>query len=562
MDFREKLSEHLRKTLKEEIKLEVPPDPSLGDAALPCFAFAKTQKKPPALIAQELAKNLSKPDFVERITAHGPYVNFFFKKADVAEKILLDISYQKEKYGSSDEGKGKTVIVEFSSPNIAKPLHFGHLRGTVLGNCISLLHEFNGYKVIRWNYLGDWGTPFGNLISAYLQWGDRKKLEQNPIKHLFELYVKFTEEAKKNPALENEGRAWFKKLEENSTEAVKHYTKFKHLSIHAYNKVYDLLNVHFDDYNGEAFFKDKTEDAIDLCEEKKLAKKDKGALVIPLNGFDIPFMLRKSDDTTTYASRDIAALLHRTDTYRPAKLVYVVGHEQCLHFRQLFAVAELLGYPKDKFEHVDFGLYLGPEGQKMATRKGKVVFLEDALAETIALAKKTIQQKNPKLKDKDRAARAVAVGAVIFGDVMNDRNRAIVFDKEKFLDFEGDTGPYLQYTYARASSIIRKAKAAKLPVSAKVTYALLSKDVEKRLVAHLGEFRNAVVQALRNYKPHIIAQYLLQLGRTFNEFYHACPIIQEENKDIAKARLLLVDCSRTVLRNGLRLLGIEALEEM
>jgi arginyl-tRNA synthetase len=562
MSFQEDLQAFVRKELKVDIPIEVPPSPEMGDFAVPCFALAKQMKKAPPLIAKELALKLKKPAFVEKIECNGPYLNFFLKKNVLSEKILLDIEYQKEKFGTGNEGKGKTVAIDFSSPNIGKLFHFGHLRSTVVGNSICKLSESQGYKVVRINYLGDWGTQFGALIYAYLNWGDKKKMAKCPIKHLLELYVKFHKEAKDNPKLDEEAKAWFKKLEDGNSEATKLWAKFRQESLDDFKKIYDTLGVSFDSFDGEAHIAKHTDDAIALCEKKKIAKMSEGALVVSLKGFEIPFMLRKNDGATTYAARDLAALLYRLDTYKASNVIYVVGREQCLHFQQLFAVMELLGYKKEMFAHVDFGFYLSPEGGKMATRKGKSIFMEDVLKETIDLALKTINEKNPKLKDKDEVARMVAVGALFFGDLMNDRNKDIVFDVNRFLDFEGDTGPYLQYTYARASSIIRKAKEKKLSVTTKVKFDVLKEAAEVKLVTALSEYPAAVSAALRQYKPHILAQHLIVVGRAFNEFYHACPCMQETDAEKQKARLLLIDCARTVLRNGLSLLGISVPEEM
>ncbi len=562
MSFQDELQRFLNKELKAEITLEVPPDPKLGDFALPCFPLAKQMKKAPQQIAKELAGKLKKPVFVERIEANGPYVNFFLKKTILAEKTLLDIAYQKEKYGTSTTGKGKTIAMDYSHPNIGKPFHFGHLRSTVVGNALHKLYASQGYKVIRLNYLGDWGTQFGALIYAYLNWGNKKKLDQHPIEHLLELYVKFHADAKKDPKLEEEARAWFKKLEEKNPEATKLWAKFRQASLEEFQRIYDILGVSFDSFDGEAHIAQHVDDAIALCEKKKLTIIDQGALVVRLKGFEIPAILRKSDGATTYLSRDLAALSERMQSFKPHEILYVVDHGQCLHFQQLFALAALLGYPQEKLFHIDFGLYLSPEGGKMATRKGKVILMEDVLTDTITLAKKTINEKNPKLKNKDEIARQVAVGAIFFGDLMNDRNKDIVFDIQRFLDFEGDTGPYLQYTYARASSIIRKAKAAKLSVTTKVKFDALSEPTEQRIITLLAEYPQAVLDALRHHKPHMLAQYLLQTGRAFNEFYHACPVLKEIDPEKQHARLLLIDCARAVLKNGLGLLGIAAPEEM
>ncbi len=562
MSFQEELQAFVKKELKVDIPLEIPPSSELGDFALPCFQLAKQLKKAPPIIAKDLALKLKKPSFVEKIVCNGPYLNFFLKKTVLSEKTLLDIEYQKEKYGTSAEGKGKTAVLDYSSPNIGKLFHFGHLRSTVVGNSIGKLFSSQSYKIVRLNYLGDYGTQFGALIYAYLTWGDKKKMQKSPLKYLVELYVKFHNEAQKNPKLVEEAKAWFKKLEDGNTEAVKLWSKFRQESLDEFKRIYDVLGINFDSFDGEAHIAKQTDSAIALCEKKKITQISEGALVVPLKGFEIPFMLRKNDGATTYAARDLAGIIYRMNTFKPAKLVYVVGREQCLHFQQLFAVAELLGYSKDKFEHVDFGFYLSPEGGKMATRKGKPIYMEDVLNETIELALKTINKKNPKLKNKEEVARMVAVGALFFGDLMNDRNKDIVFDVNRFLDFEGDTGPYLQYTYARASSIIRKAKENKLSVTTKVKFDALKEPSEARLITLLSEYPLAVSDALKHYKPHIIAQYLLQLGRGFNEFYHSCPCMQETDKDKQKARLLLIDCTRTVIKNGLGLLGITAPDEM
>ena len=562
MSYREELQKHLNKELKTEIPVEIPPDTKLGDFALPCFQLAKKFKKAPPVIAKELAGKIKKPAFIDRIEATGPYLNFFLKKTDLAKKTLLDIEYQKEKHGTSTAGKGKTIVMDYSHPNIAKPFHFGHLRSTVIGNALYLLHKSQGYKVIRLNYLGDWGTQFGGLIYAYLTWGDKKQLAKEPIKHLYDLYVKFNAAKQKNVKLEEEARAWFKKLEDGNTEASKLWAKFRVDSLAEFKKIYDTLGVSFDSFDGEAHFVRHVDEATALCKKKNIVKTSEGALVVPLQGFEVPAMLQKSDGASTYLSRDLASLLYRMKTLKADKLLYVVDHGQALHFQQLFTVAEKLGFTKDKFLHVDFGLYLSPEGVKMATRKGKAVFMEDVLNEAITLAKKTIDEKNPKLKDKDEVARAVAVSAIVFGDLMNDRNKDIVFDIQKILDFEGDTGPYLLYTYARASSIIRKAKEKKLSVSTKINFDTLNHPSEQKLITQLATYAETVADSIKQCRPHILAQYLLQVGRAFNEFYHACPVLKEEDKNKQQARMLLIDCTRTLLRNALGMLGITTPEEM
>ncbi len=556
--FEQEIVKALKKSVNGEITLEVPPDSSLGDYAFPCFALAKEMKKNPAQIAQELAKSMHMPEIVTKITAAGPYVNFFLDPAKVGKKVLSDILTQKKKFGSSDAGKGKTAAIEFSSPNIGKPMHFGHLRSTVIGHALSRLHEFSGYKVIRLNYLGDWGTQFGKLIYAYLTWGDEKKFKECPIRHLVDIYVKFNEEAKKNPNLDGEARDWFSKLEKGDKQALTLWSKFKHHSLDEFRKIYDVLGVVFDSYNGESFYAPKAEAAIELVQKKKLAELDQGALIVRLKGYEMPMMLKKSDESTTYASRDVATLLDRIDTLNFDSIVYVVGHEQSLHFKQLFEVMRLLGH-KENFVHVAHGLYLTAEGGKMASRTGQMVFMEDVIAETVELAKKTIEEKNPDLKNKAEVARFVAVGAIFFGDLLNDRMKDVVFDVKRILSFEGDTGPYLMYTHARAASITRKVKQKP---SKDADVFLLKDPSEQAVIKLLAKFPDAISNALKEYKPHILAQYLIEFGRAFNEFYHKCPCMQEKDKDLQLARLSLIEASRQVLENGLYLLGITAPSEM
>jgi arginyl-tRNA synthetase len=562
--FEKELLALLKKEVGEEIPLEAPSVPEFGDFAFPCFSLAKKQKKNPVQIASELAKKLGKkkPEFVAKIEARGPYVNFFINSSMLGSKVLAEIFSRKEKYSAENWGKGKAVVVDYSHPNIGKPFHFGHLRSTVIGQSICLLHKFFGYKPVRVNHLGDWGTQFGALIYAHLNWGDRKKLEKEPIKYLLDLYVRFNREVEKKPELQEQAKQWFKKLEGGDAEALKLWSKFKRLSLDEFRKIYKLMGVEFDSYNGESFYQDKVDDAIELIQKKKLAKIDQGALIVPMPEGMPPCILRKSDEASTYASRDLAAIRYRIETYKPEKILYVVGAEQTLYFQQVFNVAEKMSWNSAKLAHIPFGLYLASGGKKMATRKGEIIKLDEVLKQTIAKAKKAIEDKNPQLKNKDKVAEQVAIGAVIFGDLMNDRIKDVVFDWDKILDFEGDTGPYLQYTHARACSILRKAKEQKLKLDAKVNFTKLGGNAEQRVIRLLAEFGNRASEALVHYKPHIVCQYLLELARAFSEFYHASPVLQEEDEQTKKARLLLVDCTRQVLKNGLSLLGIEAPEEM
>ncbi len=561
--FKNQVIELLKKEVKGKIKLEIPANKDFGDFAFACFILSKKMKKNPAEIAKELAKKLEKTDLIEKIIPTGPYINFFLNKSKLAELILKQIHEQKDEYGSSKQGEQKVVCMDYSHPNIAKPFGIGHLRSTMIGRAIYNMLKFHGYNPIGINHLGDWGTQFGALIYAYLTWGDKEELKKASIKHLLDLYVKFNEEKQKIPELQEEARKWFKKLEDNDTEAIKLWAKFKDLSLEEFQKIYKLLGVDFESYDGEEFYKDKYPGAVELVKAKTKTEISEGALIVPLEGFEAPGIIVKSDGASTYLTRDIAAALYRLRTYQPSKILYVVGSEQKFHFKSLFKLMELLGKKKEKFKHINFGFYLSPEGGKMATRKGKIIFMEDVLSEAIHLARKTIEKKNPKLKNKDQVAKQVGVGSVIFYDLVNDRIRDVVFDWKRILDFEGDTGPYLMYTYARASSIIRRLKKDKdLEPKPDIDFSKLSHKTEKSLILLLSKFQDKVQEALEQYRPHILAQYLIELGRAFNEFYHSCPCLKEEDAEIQKARLLLIDCARQVLRIGLKLLSITAPEKM
>jgi len=559
--FEEEIIGALQKSVTGEIVLEVPPDSKLGDFAFPCFSLAKTQKKSPVQIAQELAKSMHKPEIVSKIAATGPYVNFFLDPVKVGKKIIAEVVGQREKFGSSNAGMGEVVAIDYSSPNIGKPFHFGHLRSTIIGESLGRMLEFRGFKVERLNYVGDWGTQFGAMIYAFLNWGSHVDLKKGGIMYLVSLYVRFHEEAEKDPKLQEKAREWFVKLEKGDKQAVDLWGLFKSHSLAEFKRIYDVLGVKFDSYNGESYYARLVDAAIEHVRKKGVAELHEGALIVRLAGFESPLMLRKSDESSTYASRDVATILDRVHVLGAKKVLYVVGHEQSLHFQQLFALMDLLGHPKENFAHISFGLYVTPEG-KLSTRKGRIILMEDVLKDAIGLALKTIDEKNPSLKDKDRVARSVGVGAIIFGDLLNDRQKDVMFDLNKILSFEGDTGPYLMYTHARAASIIVKAREQKIKPAINSDFFWLKEDVEHRLVKLLTVFPSKIADAAAQYKPHILAQYLIELGRTFNEFYHACPCLSLENQDLKLARLTLVEASRQVLHNGLHLLGIVAPFEM
>ncbi|MDO8511553.1 MAG: arginine--tRNA ligase [Nanoarchaeota archaeon] len=563
MDFKQELIALLQKETRlseEELAnlMVVPPDPKLGDYAFPCFKLGKNAKEE----AERLKGKLKLPDFVSKVEVAGPYLNFFLKNKVVIEETLSHIYQEQKEFGKQDLGKGKKIIVEFSSPNIAKPFGIGHLRSTVIGSCLYKLHRALGYEVFGVNHLGDWGTQFGKLIVAFRKWGSEEELKQEPIKYLLGLYVRFHQEAEKDKSLDDEARAEFKRLEDGDKESIALWEKFKELSLQEFHRIYKILDVNFDSFHGEGFYNNLLEPSIKELQQKVKTVVSEGALIVDLEKYNMPpFMLRKSDGASTYHTRDLAAALYRLKKYKPEKMVYVVGSEQKLHFRQLFTVLELAGIDKKKLVHVDFGLFRFPEG-KMSTRKGQVIFLEDVLNKAIDLAEQIIEEKNPTLQNKKEVAVMIGVGAIIFSDVSNDRIRDIEFDWDRMLSFEGETAPYLQYTHARSCSILRKAvKEHNQGVSPHVNFELFDQTEEIAVVKKLYGYPEVLEKSALSYKPHHLAHYLIALAQAFNEFYHKCPVLSED-KNLTKARLLLVDCVRQVLENGLNMLGIQAPEEM
>lgn len=540
--------------------LETPPNPSMGDIAFPCFQLAKALRKAPPLIASELAGEVSGTP-IREVKAVGPYLNLFLDQQSVARDVIGTILTQGSAYGSRDIGKGRNVPIDLSSPNIAKPFSMGHLRSTVIGNAIANILEKHGYRPIRINHLGDWGTQFGKLIVAYKLWGDEEKVKAEPIKELLQLYVRFHEEAEKDPSLEDQGREWFKKLEDGDEEARRLWQWFRDESLKEFMKIYDLMGVRFDSFHGEAFYNDKMDRVVAMLEEQGLLTESEGALVVNLDEYDMPpCLIKKSDGATLYATRDLAAALYRNETYDFAKALYVVGNEQRLHFQQLFKVLEKMGFEWAKeMYHIPFGMML-KDGKKMSTRKGKVVLLEEVLAQAIEDVLNVIREKNPSLENKEEVARQVGVGAVIFHDLKNYRLNDINFSWEEMLTFEGETGPYVQYTHARACSLLRKG--AYVPIS-EVTLpegALDSKEAWA-VITLLNSFPEVIDRAREQFDPSQIGKYVIDLAQAFNKFYANVRILAEE-ADVKTARLQLVAAVVTVLKEGLRLLGIAAPEEM
>ncbi len=563
MDIKKEISILLKKRLPigvEEIYslIEIPPDNSFGDYSLPCFKLSHLLKEPAEKIAEKLANTIPENEIIYNIEIKGSYLNFFINYNYIARDLIKDIFDKKNKFGNSNEGKNKKIIIEFSSPNIAKPFNIGHLRSTVIGNSLSNIHSFLGYKCIKINHLGDYGTQFGVLILAYKKYGNPELLKKDPINHSLDLYVKMYKEIENDSALKEEAKLWFKKLENNDKEAINLWKKFRDLSLNYFLKIYNILDIRFDSYTGESFYQPLLDKMIKQLELKKLTEINDNALVVNLEKHKMPpLLLKKSDDASTYATRDLAAAIYRINKFNPERIIYVVGSEQKLHFLQFFKVLELLGYDKNRFIHVSFGLIKLPEGKAFSTRRGRLVLLEKVLNMAIDLAKKTIEQKNPKLKNKEEIAKKIGIGSVIFADLVNDRNNDIIFDWNKILDFEGNTAPYLQYTYVRCNSILKKAR--KIPN--KININNLETKYEIDLIKKLNNFNYYINQSSIHYKPSILAHYLLDLARSFNEFYHFCQILKEEQK-IRNTRLLIVKSVKQVLENGLSLLGIKTVEEM
>ena len=556
------LEQHTGLHKEETLSLiEQPETKGHGDFAFPTYILAKTMKKSPAVIAQELVNVIDKPTAFSKIENVGPYINFFINFEQLLGATVDEINELGDDFGKSDSGKGQTVVIDYSSPNIAKPFGIGHLRTTVIGNSLYKIHKFLGYNVVGINHIGDWGTQFGKVIVAFDKWGDMEELkkESNPVKYLYQLYVKFHEEAEKDPALDDVARATFKDLENGHEEKMAQWAMFKEISLTELKKIYKVLGIEFDSYKGEQFYNDLIPETIDTLISKGITEISEGALIVNLEKFDMPpVLLRKKDGATLYATRDICAAIYRQEQYKFDKMLYVVGAEQSLHFKQIFKTLAIAGFDySEKCEHIPFGLFRFLEG-KMSTRKGNLIFLDDVIKNAINLTKEIIEEKNPNLSNKDEVSRQVAIGAIIFGDLTNDRIKNVIFDWEKILDFNGETGPYIQYSHARICSILRKSEFS----DTKPDFTLLNTEYEEALVKKLAQFPSVVKESIEGYKPSVIARYLISVSREFNRFYHNCPINREKNEGLRSGRTLLSKATAQVIKNGLNLLGIAAPQEM
>ena len=539
--------------------LETPPNPDMGDVAFPCFKLAKTMRKAPNMIAASLAPALGEIDGISRIEPMGGYINFFADKTSFARTTLERVLDEGARYGGSDVGSGKTVCLDYSSINIAKPFHIGHLSTTAIGNALRRIYDHLGYKTVSINHLGDWGTQFGKMILAYKLWGDKETVEKGGVRAMMQLYVRFHDEAEKDDSLNDSARAWFKRIEQHDPEAVEIFEWFKAITLKEVGKTYDLLGIKFDSYAGESFYEDKMQPVIDELREKHLLKVDNGASIVDLSEYSMPpCLILRSDGATLYATRDLAAAIYRKNTYDFDKLLYVVAYQQSLHFKQIFKVLELMGkdWVKDCV-HVSFGMVSLTDGT-LSTRHGRVVFLEDVLNAAIEKTLDVIKEKSPDLEDKETVARQIGVGAVVWGVVYNGRIKDIVFSWDKALNFDGETGPYAQYTHARCCSVLRKSGGYD---RAKIDYSALSDEASSALVKAIAEFPAAVSEAAEKYEPYIISRSVINVCSCFNKFYYDNRIM-DENEGVRNARLALTDAARNVIKTGLYLVGLEAPEQM
>ena len=536
--------------------LEQPKSSDLGDIAFPAFSLAKVERKAPQAIAADIAEKID-PSHFEKVVATGPYVNFFLNKAKISDQVIKEVIKEGADYGQQNEGQGENITIDLSSPNIAKPFSVGHLRSTVIGDALSNIFRKMGYNTIKINHLGDWGKQFGLLMVAYKKWGNKEAVEANPIDELLQLYVRINAEIENDPALDDEGRLWFKKLEDGDPEATELWQWFRDESLVEFNRIYELLGVEFDSLNGEAFYNDKMDEAVKILEDKGLLKESKGASIVDLDDVNLPpAMIKKSDGATLYITRDIATAMYRARTYNFVKNVYVVGQEQSNHFRQLKAVLKKMGFDwSDDMIHVDFGL-VTKNRQKLSTRKGNIILLEPTLQEAISRAKAQIEEKNPNLENKEAVAHAVGVGAVKFYDLKTDRRNGYDFDLEAMVSFEGETGPYVQYAYARIQSILRKAD---FKPSLDANYNL--NDAESwEIIKLLQDFARVVKRAADNFEPSLIAKYAISLAQAFNKYYAHTRILDESPE--RDSRLALSYTTAVVLKEALRMLGVEAPEKM
>lgn len=545
---------------KDEIYqlIEIPPQENMGDYSFPCFQLAKTLRKNPAQIATELVSTLDLEDFAE-VKNVGPYINFFLDRKKFENQVINTIIEKKENFGKSDMGKGKTAIVEFSSVNIAKPFHIGHIRSTVIGDALRNIHEFLGYNTIATNYIGDYGTQFGTMIAAYKLWGDDEKLNANPIQELLNLYVRYNTEASENEEMMDAARQEFKNLEEGEEEATRLWSWFKEISFNEFDRVYKLLDIEFDNYKGEACYSEYMPAILEELKEKNLLVESDGAQIIDLSEFDLPpSIIIKSNGSSAYITRDIATAINRKKEYNFDENLYVVATQQNLHFQQLWRILELMGYDLYKgCKHISFGM-VSLKDQTLSTRKGQVVFLEDVLNKAIDKTREIMENRDDAVENIDEVSRIVGIGAVKFQELYNNRIKDYVFDWDEVLNFDGETGPYVQYTYARAKSVLRKAGIDEIKP---LDIEKITSDEEFTLVKKLAGFEDVVVKAKEKYEPSLITRHLTDIAKSFNKFYNSSKIMVEDEK-LKEERLALAYVTAIVIKTALGLLGIRTVEKM
>ena len=563
MDFKlevaKKISEQVDMELEKVLGLiEIPPQSNMGDYAFPCFLLAKTMRKPPHMIAKELAGKFVGDNVLEKAEAAGGYLNFFINKTEYIKYTINEVLEKGSEYGKQAGNEDKTVLIEFSSPNIAKPFHVGHMFNTVIGSAIEKVFRHLGYNTQRLNHIGDYGTQFGKLISAYKRWGNEEVINKDPINELLKIYVRFHEEAEKDSSLEKEGRMYFRQLEDNDSEAVAIWQKFKDLSLREFKELYRVLNIEFDSYNGESFYSDKMPEIIEMLYAKELLVESEGARIVDLSEFNLPpCLVIKSDGATIYVTRDLAAALYRKRAYDFYKNIYVVGGTQALHFKQVFSIMKLLGYDwADDCVHVGTALVKFAD-KKLSTRKGDVIFAKDVIDEAEEKTLEVIESKNPNLANKELVAKQVGIGAIIYTFLKNSRERDVVFSWEESLSFEGESGPYVQYSYVRGNSILNKAG----DYNKNPDLSVLTTEDEFNLVKLLGSIDDVLKEAAERFEPFVVTRYATDLAKAYNKFYNSHHILNAEEK-VKDARLALTKAVCTVLKISLGILGMETPESM
>ena len=569
LNFKAEIAQTIAKAInldEQELEsyIETPKDSKNGDYAFPCFRLAKELKKAPPIIANEIKEKIQMDEtIIEKVEIVGGYLNFYINKTLMATEVLKEISNSKDGYGKSTIGKGKNIVIDYSAPNIAKPFHIGHLRSTVIGGALYNIYKYLGYNITGINHLGDYGTQFGKLIEGYKLWGKEYDIEKDPINELTKIYIRINNLCKEDEKVLEACRNNFKKLEDGDTFCVELWEKFRELSLQEFQKVYELLGSNFDSWNGEAFYSDKMPEIIEILEKSGKLQESQGAKIIDLQdeGINTPCIIVKSNGSTTYATRDLAAIMYRARTYDFDKALYVTSYEQVLHFKQVFEVAKLLGLDKKYIKglkHVSFGMVLLSTG-KMSTREGNIIKLEDLLNESIERAKEIIEQKNPELEGKEEVAKKVGIGAVIFNDLANSRVKDEIFDWDIILNFQGETGPYIQYTYVRTRSILEKIE--KLPEFKEINLNNLTDEYSQAIIKLLYNFEETLIQVTKKEEPSILARYLIDLAKAFSSFYNENKIIIED-KEIQDARVYLTYAVGEILKIGANLLGIQMPNKM